>query len=138
MGSKTNAFETLLLQHLFESADMSLDATSIWIGLCSGTPSDSAFTELSYNLYARVALDRTAGVNNVFTVSNGSVTNDEAITFANFDDGGGSVTVTGFGIFEAASGGTQLYWGEVTPNLTLTTTGDPVEFAAGQMTITED
>jgi len=146
MGSKTDAFETSILQHIFQNSAItnigdaagvlgSSGAGSLFVALYTTNPSDSASgTETSYTNYARVAVARTAGT---WTVTSGSATNASAVTFAQCGTTG--ATLTGFGINKASGVNVAdcLYWGALGSNLTVST-GITPEFAAGALGITED
>lgn len=144
--SKTNVFETDLLNHVFKNLAISLigDATglpaaatagSLYISLHTADPAeagDQTTSETTYTSYARVAVTRGAG----FTVSGNSVTNAAAITFP--PGTGGSGTITHFGVGASSSGaGKLLYKGTVTPNIPVGN-GITPEFAASALAITED
>ena len=130
--SKSNSWETDLLNLLFKNADAALigDATglrgsstagSLYFSLHTADPGeagDQTTSEVTYTSYTRVAVTRGAG----FTVTGNSVSPAAAV---NFPAGiGGSGTATHFGIGTAASGaGKLLYKGTVTPNVV---TGDGI------------
>lgn len=71
-GSATNAFETKVLEHIFQNADIanigdagglqnSASAGNLYVALFTAAPSDSAAgTECNYTSYARVAVERSA------------------------------------------------------------------------------
>ena len=143
-GSKTNAFENSIQLLIFQNTDIanigdaaglqnSATTGSLYVALYTTAPSDStAGTEANYTSYARVAVARTSGG---WTVTNNVVSNTAAITFPACT--GGSNTVVAFGILTASSGGTLLYWGDLTANLAVSSGVTP-EFAAGALTISED
>jgi hypothetical protein len=126
--SKTNAFETELLELLFNNADITLlgDAAgvlgsavagSLYVSLHTSIPDeggDQTTGEISYTGYARVAVARSGAG---WTVSGNSVS-----PFANIDFGamtggaGGLVTYFGVGV-SVSGGGKLLYYGTVTPNI---------------------
>ena len=136
MGSKTDAFETDLLEYLFNSTAIPGLTTTLAISLGTGTPSDSSYTETTYSNYVRVTKARSNTT--VFSVTGNSVTNDGTageIAFATC--GATGATITSFGIHSIATAGVQWYWGEVSPNLVVATSDTPT-FAAGTLTITED
>lgn len=143
-GSKTDAFETSLLQHIFNNDDIanigdaaglqnSATAGSFYVALYTVAPTDSTSgTEANYTGYARVAVARTSGG---WTVSGNNCSNTAAITFGACT--AGSNTVVAFGILTASSGGTILYWGDLTSSLAVSS-GITPEFAAGALDINED
>ena len=143
MGSKTNAFETSVLNHIFANAAISNigDASglpagtegSLYIALFTATPSDStAGTEATFGAYARQAVARTG---TAWTISGNNCSNAAAVTFPECTSG--SETINGFGIMTAITGGDLLYWAAVdTPRAVAT--GVTLEFAIGAIDVTED
>ncbi len=143
-GSKSDAFETSLLEHIFQNEDIANvgDATgirgssvagSLYIALFTAVPTDSTpGTEANYTGYQRVAVARTAGG---WTVSGDTVTNTAVVEFPPCT--GGSNTITGFAIMTAATSGTILYWGDLTSSLAVSS-GITPQFAIGALQVTED
>lgn len=143
-GSKTNSFETSLLNHIFNNADIanigdatgvrgSAAAGSLYLALFTASPGETgAGTEANYTGYARVAVARTAGG---WTISGAQASNASAITFGQCT--AGSNTIVSFGIMTASSAGTMLFWGDLTSSLAVSN-GITPEFAIGALTITED
>ena len=144
--SKSNSWETSLLNHLFNNAAVANvgDATglpasgtagSLWVSLHTADPGEAGAqntSEANYTSYARVAVARTSGG---WTISGDTVTNTAAITFPTAT--GGSNTITHFGVGTSSSGaGTLLYYGAVSPNLAVSN-GIAPNFNAGQLSITE-
>jgi hypothetical protein len=145
-GSMTDAFEKKVLDLIFRNtgasatAPMGLDATNVWIGLFTAAPTDStAGTEVSGGAYARVAVVRTGAGFAASTVSPAgapaTTSNSGAITFPTASASWG--TVVAFGIFDAATVGTLIYWGDLTATKAVGS-GDTASFAAGALTITQD
>lgn len=144
--SKTNAFETDILELIFENTTLAAigDATglvgsstagSYYIALFTADPTDAGTitNECDYTGYARLAVARsTAG----WTTTNGVCVNDAAITFAACT--GGTNTVTHFGICKAgtASVADLIYTGALTASRSVSS-GITPEFAAGDITVTE-
>jgi len=145
-GSKKDWFETAILQHIFQNLAVSgigdtngvlgsSTAGSLYVALFTADPSDSAQgTETSYTSYARVAVARSSAG---WTVTGGACYNTAAITFPQC--GATGATLTAFAICKGASTGVddQIYWGELTSDLTVSS-GITPEFAAGDLDITED
>jgi phage baseplate assembly protein gpV len=145
-GSKKDTFETSILQHIFQNADVAAigDATglrgsstagSVYIALFTAAPSDSAQgTETTYTNYARVAVARSAGG---WTVSGNNCSNAAAITFPAC--GASGATLVAFAVCKAGTAGVndQLYWGDLTANLVVSS-GITPEFAIGDLDINED
>lgn len=143
-GSKSNGFETSLLQHIFQNAAIANlgDATgvrgstapgSLYIALFTAAPSESAGgTEANYTGYQRQAVARSAGG---WTVSGDAVSNAAVISFPPCT--GGNNTITGFAVMTAATAGTILYWGDLTSSLAVSS-GITPQFAIGALQVTED
>ena len=145
--SATNAFETLILQLIFENANAanigdatglrgSSTAGSFYISLHTADPGEAGnqtTSEATYTSYARVAVARsTAG----WTVSGNSATNDASISFPACT--GGSNTITHFGIGTDSSGtGNLLFSGALGASLAVSS-GITPSFAASALTVTAD
>lgn len=144
--SKSNAWETALLQLLFENANAanigdatglrgSTTAGSLYFSLHTADPGeagDQTTNEIAYTSYARVAAARsTAG----FTVTGNAVATDANVSFP--AGTGGSGTATHFGVGTASSGaGVLLYKGTISPNIVCGNGVTPV-LTAGTV-VTED
>lgn len=130
--SKSNAFETEILSHIFLNADIanvgdaaglqnSVATGSLYLSLHTADPGEagSATTsEISYTGYARQAVARTSGG---FTVSGATVTLTANVDFPEMTAGTGG-TVTYFSVVKEVSGAsTILYSGAVTPSITVAT-----------------
>lgn len=143
----TNAFETDLLELIFENTDCpnvgdttglrgSSTAGVFWIGLHTADPGetgDQTTNETSYTNYARVSVARsTAG----WTTTGDTVTNDAAITFPTC--GATGATLTHFGIGSATSGaGNRFFNGALTSSLAVSN-GITPEFAINDLDVTCD
>lgn len=146
MGSKTDGFENSILLHVFQNSAIanigdagglqpSASAGSLYVALMtSATTCDdaNAGTECAYTGYARVGVARTSGG---WTVSSNNCSNTSAITFGLCT--GGTETARYVNIYTASSGGTRLYWGQLTSDLAISN-GITPEFAAGDLDINED
>lgn len=145
--SKANTFETEVLAHIFENADVanigdttglrgSSAAGNLYVSLHTANPNeagDQTTSEIAYTSYARVAVGRTSGN---WTTASGAVTNDNAVTFPQCT--GGSGTATHFAVGTASSGtGKVLYYGALTASLAISN-GITPEFPAGDLDVTED
>jgi hypothetical protein len=142
----TNAFETLVLQHVFQNSDIanigdaaglqnSATEGSLYIALCTSAtvPDDAtAGTAATYSPYARIAVARSAVG---WTVSGNQVSNAAAVVFATCASG--SDTIRYYEIYTAASGGTRLYWTQLTSDLAVGVGVAPT-FAIGALAITYD
>ena len=129
-GSKTDFYENLVIQHLFES-DYSAP-TTLYVGLYTAAPTDSSEgTECTGGSYARVAVTRGSG----WTSSGNATENAADITFPEATASWG--TVVAFALCDAATVGNQLYWGDLTASKTIDN-GDTAKIPAGDLDITED
>jgi hypothetical protein len=125
--SKTNAWETAFLQHLFENANVanigdatgirgSSTAGSLYFSLHTADPGeagDQTTNEIAYTSYARVAVARSSSG---WTVSGNAVSVDADVTFPAGTGGSGTATHWGLGA-EASGAGTLLYKGSISPNI---------------------
>jgi hypothetical protein len=141
MGSKTDQFEIDLLKCVSGQSTAGVFGSNVlttFYGYFTTIPTDSTSgTEASHGGYGRVAVTGTMS-----TPAAGSMTNTGVVTFPAKSDVG-TVTVTGWGIFSALTGGTLLYWSDLRDNTNSVTTkdlgnGDALTFAVGSITVTED
>lgn len=136
--SKTNAFETALLEFIFEDTALPWEgaATNLYISLHTADPGeagDQTTSEATYTSYARVAVARSGAA---WVVSGNTADNAAAVTFP--EATGGSNTITYFGVGTAATGaGNLLYSGALTASLAVSS-GITPEFAIGDLNVTED
>ena len=145
--SKGNTFETELLEHILNNADVALigDATglrgsttagSLYVSLHTGDVGEAGSqttNEAAYTGYARIAIARSGAA---WTVSAGAASNAGAITFDECT--AGSASVTHFAVGTAASGtGKVLYKGALGATLAVSA-GITPQFAIGDLDITED
>ena len=145
--SKSNTFETDLLNLVFVNTDIALigDAAglqnsatdgSLYVSLHTADPGEAgtqATNETAYTNYARVAVARTVGG---WTVSGNTVSNAALVQFAQCGVTG--ATLTHFGVGTDASGaGKLLYSGALTSSLAVSSGIQP-QFAAGDLDVTED
>lgn len=143
-GSKTNAFETDLLELIFNNTDIanvgdasglqgSATAGSLYIALFTTDPTETGGgTEATFGAYARQAVARSGAG---WTVSGNQVSNAALITFPEATSG--SETISHIAIMTASSGGTALFHADLNTSR-LVNTGTTLEFAIGAITITED
>lgn len=131
-GSKTDALEQRLLDHLFKNgATPALGALgTVYVALFTAVPSDaSGGTEVVGSAYARQAAAAA-----IWTRTLSSIANNAEIAFPTVTTS--AYTVVGWAIMDAASAGNMLYWGDTTS--TTMNVGDVPRFAANAITITED
>jgi len=147
-GSLKDAFETDLLELIFENTDItgigdsgglrgSVTAGNFYIALFvnGAGPSDSAQgTECSYTGYARKDVPRNASS---WVTASGATSNEAAITFAQCT--GGSQTAGHFAICKAGTSGVDdaIMWGDLTTPLAIST-GITPEFAIGDLDVSVD
>lgn len=145
--SATNAFETALLQHIFQNADIALigDATglrgsttagSLYVSLHTADPGEAGSqttSETTYTGYARIAVARSAGG---WTVSGANVSN-AAVVGPFGPCTVGTATLTHFGVGTAASGaGSLLFKGALGASISVTTSSNATQtFAIGQLDV---
>lgn len=132
-GSKSDAYEIDLLKAATGQATTILTTTPItpYVALFTTAPTDSTSgTEVSGGSYARVS-----GASKFATPASGSVSNNATITFPTATANWG--TVVAFAVMSASSGGSILYWGDLTTSRAIVS-GDTPSFAASSLTLTED
>ncbi len=117
--SKSNSWETLLLQHLFQNTAAanigdavglrgSTAAGSLYISLHTADPAEAgaqATSEATYTGYARVAVARSAAA---WDVTTDTASNLAAINFAACTAGSNTITHVGIGT-DSSGAGTLLY-----------------------------
>lgn len=145
--SMSNAFETSLLDHIFNNAAVanigdagglqpSATAGSLYLSLHTGDPGeagDQTTNETAYTNYARVAVVRTAGG---WTISGNTATNTALIQFPQCGVTGATLTYVGVGT--ASSGaGVLLFSGQLSASLVVANLIQP-QFAAGDIDILAD
>jgi hypothetical protein len=131
-GSKTDALEARLLDHLFKgAATPALSALStVYVALYTAVPSDGAAgTEVTGSSYARVAVAAAA-----WTRTGSSIANNAEVAFPQVT--ATPYTVLGWAIMDASTSGNQLYWGDTAS--TTMNVGDVPRFAPSAITVTED
>ena len=127
--SKGNTFETELLDHILNNADIanigdatglrgSSTAGSLYVALHTADPGEGGTqttSECAYTSYARVAVARSGAA---WSVSGGTANPASAITFP--EATGGTETATHFSVGTASSGtGKVLYKGAISPNISI-------------------
>ena len=145
-GSKTDAFETAILELIFENADLAGigDGTGLqgagtpgnfYIALFTGDPTESGgvTNEATYTGYARKAIVRGSGT---WTTAGGATENTAAITFDPCS--GGNNSITHFGICKAGTESVEdlIYHGDLDSTLVVSDGVTP-EFAAGALDVSE-
>lgn len=145
--SATNAFETDLLELIFNNTDIALigdaaglqnsaSAGSLYVSLHTADPGetgDQTTNETVYTNYARVAVARSGAG---WTVSGNNVSNAAAVTFAQCGATGATITHFGVGT-DATASGSLLFKGALDASLAVSA-GITPEFAAGALDVTAD
>lgn len=145
--SMANAFETALLEHIFNNAAIagigdasglqpSGAAGSLYVSLHTGDPGEAGTqtsNETAYTNYARVAVARTAGG---WTVSGNTATNAALIQFPQCGVTGATLTYVGVGT-DSSGAGTLLFSGQLSSSLVVANLIQP-QFAAGDLDIVAD
>jgi len=134
-GSKTDTFETRLLNLIFKNTGTTLAAlANVYVALFTTVPSDSsAGVEVLTTGGTGYGRKQTAPAD--WTLTSGQVTNANELLYTAVGAAYAG-PVVGWGIFEAATGGTALYWGDC-PSTTMAV-GDIPRWAPGAIVITED
>lgn len=135
-GSMSDYFEKKVLDNIFRSVSLGLDATNVWVGLFTVAPTDSAAgTEVTGGAYARMPVIRTGTGWTAAAGALAATTNVSVVTFPTATASWG--TVVAFGIFDALTAGNLLYWGDLT-TLKIVGIGDTAFVAASAISITQD
>lgn len=124
--SKSNAFETDLLELMFNATDLAnladdtvtSPAANLTIALHTASPGEAgtqATSEATYGGYARVNVARTSGG---WTVSGNAVTPVANIDFAEATSGTNTITHFSVG---TGTANYMMYYGTVTPNISVVT-----------------
>lgn len=126
MGALTDAGENLLLNWMCKGTGTA--PATLYLALESTTTGSDASpgTEVSGGSYARKPI--TFG-----TVASGSVSNSSDITYTGMP----AVIVQAGSIYDAATGGTRLWYGNLTASKTLNS-GDTFTVSAGSLTLSLD
>jgi len=140
-GSKTDFFENRVLNIALRGA-LQAAAVTPYVALLTGTlTGDTPGTEVTGGGYARVSAPAatwgpTSGAAGDSTA--GTLTNAAVITFPTSTGAwSAGASITHFGIFDAATVGNALYYGDLTTPQTVGATGITVSFALGTLTLTE-
>lgn len=131
-GSFSDYLELKLLDHVFSGTAYTAP-TTLYVGLYTSAPTDAGGgTEVSGNNYSRVSCTPSTTFG---SASSGAITTIAAVTFPQAS--GSWSTVVAFGIFDQATSGNLIAWGDLTV-AKLIQTGDTASFAAGDIDITLD
>lgn len=143
-AAMTNNWENSLIDFLFRGQTYTPPAT-IYIALFTTCPTDSTSgTEVSGGSYARVAVTsalanwagtQSAGSTTASSGTGGTTSNNAAVTFPTATADWG--TVTCFGGMTASTGGTLLFFANLTTSRSITN-GSTASFANGALTFQID
>ncbi|HET8689211.1 MAG TPA: hypothetical protein VFM18_21580 [Methanosarcina sp.] len=147
MAAMSDFLENKLIDFLFRgqalgitgaSAAAGTGPTTLYFGLYTGNPTDAGGgTEVTGGSYARVAVTsslanwagtQSAGSTVASSGTGGTTSNNAAITFPAPTANWG--TITGVGVFDAASGGNLLLWSALTTSKTVNNGDAAPSFAA--------
>ena len=141
MAAKSSAFDSDLLNLIFNGVAIpniadnaaSSPLTNLYVSLHTASPTTSgnqSSSEAAYASYARVAVARTAGG---WTITGSAVSPAATISFPTAQ--GGSETETYFAIGTSATGaGKILYWGAISPSITVSSGVQPQLTTASTVT----
>lgn len=142
MSAMSDYLENKLVDQLFRG-QTAPTTTTLYVALYTAAPSDTGGgTEVSGSNYSRVAVTsslanwagtQSAGSTTASTGTGGQTSNNGSITFPTPSATWG--TVTHFAIYDATSGGNELFWGALTISKTINS-GDTVSFPAQSLSIT--
>jgi hypothetical protein len=145
MAAMTDYLENKIIDWLLRGQAFTPPST-VYVGLFTTAPTDAGGgTEVSGGSYARVAVACTlsnwagtqgAGSTTASTGSSGTTSNNVAITFPAPTANWG--TVTAFGLFDAATGGNLLIYGNLTTPKTINNGDAAPSFAPGALTFQDD
>lgn len=134
MSQMSDYLEVELRKHVFRTGSFT-KPTALYVALFTANPTDAGGgTEVNGGSYARVQRDPLDANWTAASATDGLTDNAAAITFPTPTANWG--TITGFGIFDAATLGNLLIWGALAVQKTVNN-GDPApSFAAGALDIT--
>lgn len=143
MSQMTNYLENKIVDDLFRAQAPSWPA-SLHVGLFTAAPNDAGGgTEVSGGSYGRAAVARSlanwagtqsAGSTTASSGTGGQTSNNVAIVFPAPTASWGSIVA--FGIFDAASGGNLLLYGNLTIAKTVNNGDAAPQFNAASLTVT--
>lgn len=155
MAALSDFLENKLIDFLFRgqalgitgaSAGAGSGPTTLHVGLFTANPSDTGGgTEVSGGAYSRVAISsslanwagtQAAASTTASTGNSGTTSNNGSITFPTPTGNWG--VITGFGIFDAATGGNLLIWGSLSTNKTVNNGDAAPAFNAAALSIQID
>ena len=142
MSAMSDYLENKLVDQIFRAQSAPTTST-LYVALYTAAPSDTGGgTEVTGGSYARVSVasslanwagTQSAGSTTASSGTSGATSNNNSITFPTPSATWG--TVTHFALYDAASGGNELFWGALTIAKTVNT-GDTVSFPAASLSVT--
>lgn len=145
MAMLTDYLENKLIDQLFRAQAYTFPST-LYVGLLTAVPTDStAGTEVSGGSYARVAVTcslanwagtQSAGSTTASSGTNGTTSNNSAITFPAPTASWG--VVTSIGIYDAASAGNLLMYGTLNTSKTINNGDAAPSFIAAALSLQID
>lgn len=116
----------------FKGTTMGTPPAALYVGLFNGDPTDAGTggTEVTTTIRA---LGRVVVTYGAVSGSPAAMSNSAAVDFGN---AAGAATVTHFAVFDAATGGNQLFNAALTGGAQAVSQGNSVSFAAGQLVAT--
>lgn len=133
---KSDYLEAQVLNWTFRRAAFAAAPTT-HAALFTANPTDAGGgTEASYGGATPYARQPLSAANFGAASTGSSIINTVAITFPQ-NQSGGSVTVTGIGVYDAAAAGNLLYWHALSPTVTVNN-GDTPVFSIGAFIANED
>jgi len=136
MSGKSNYLEDKVLSWALKGVAMGTAPVAVYVGLFDGDPTDagSGGTEVTTTVRAAGRVAATFGSITTASGANTIANTDEV----DFGDADGSVDVTHFGVFDAASAGNLLYSNAITGGEQSIGAAAEVSFAVGALVLSED
>jgi hypothetical protein len=144
MAAMSNFLENKIIDQIFRGQAYSFP-TTLYVGLFTAAPTDTGGgTEVSGGDYARASVAASlanfagtqgAGTTSASSGDTGTTSNNASITFVT--PGATWGTVSGFGVFDAATGGNLLFYGTLSISKTINQ-GDTVTFPAASLSVQID
>lgn len=128
MAGFTDTSEIEILRAFLKGTDISYRANANWyFALFTGDPTDAVIggQEANYTGYARVAVPKASSFNEGSPFTNANLIQSPKCT-------GGNNTITHFGLYTSASGGTLEIVGTLNSALSVSNNGQP-QFNAGTL-----
>lgn len=132
MGAFSDDLETKLLDYIMKTAASTnfTQPASIWVGLATADPSDSAAAECTAGTYKRMQVAFAAANTSSIAGSTGTVTFPQAT-------GTSWGALHGYQLWDSSSGGNMLFYANLASDVTVNV-NDTVEFAASAIVVSLD